>query len=42
MTDKELFKNIKKYMNKDITLEGWIRNHRKQKGFGFISLSDGK
>jgi len=41
MTDKELFKNIKKYMNKTITLEGWIRNHRKQKEFGFISFSDG-
>ncbi len=41
MTDKELFKNIKKYMNKEITLEGWIRNHRKQKEFGFISFSDG-
>ena len=28
-------------MNKTITLEGWIRNHRKQKEFGFISFSDG-
>ncbi len=41
MTDKELFNKIKKYMNKEICLEGWIRNHRKQKEFGFIDFSDG-
>ena len=41
MTDRELFKDIKKYMDKEITLEGWIKNHRKQKEFGFISFSDG-
>ena len=41
MTDKELFTNTKKYIGKEVTLEGWIRNHRKQKEFGFISFSDG-
>ena len=41
MTDRELFKNSKKYMDKEVTLEGWIKNHRKQKEFGFISFSDG-
>ena len=41
MTGKELFKEIEKYMNKTITIEGWIKNHRKQKEFGFISFSDG-
>ena len=41
MTDRELFKDIKKYMDKEVTLEGWIKNHRKQKEFGFISFSDG-
>lgn len=41
MTDKELFKNFKKYINIEITIEGWIKNHRKQKEFGFISFSDG-
>ena len=41
MTDRELFKDSKKYMNKEIALEGWIKNHRKQKEFGFISFSDG-
>ena len=41
MTDRELFKDAKKYIGKEVTLEGWIRNHRKQKEFGFISFSDG-
>ena len=38
---KELFINIDKYMNTDVVLQGWIRNHRKQKEFGFIEFSDG-
>ncbi len=37
----ELIKNVKKYMNKEVELEGWIRNHRKQKEFGFIDFADG-
>ena len=41
MTDKELFKNLKKYLNTEVMLKGWIKNHRKQKEFGFISFSDG-
>ena len=38
---KDLYKDLKKYMDKDVTLQGWIRNHRKQKEFGFIDFSDG-
>lgn len=38
---KELFENIENYIDKDIKLTGWIRNHRKQKEFGFIDFSDG-
>ena len=38
---KELFEHIKEYENKEVTLQGWIRNHRKQKTFGFIEFSDG-
>ena len=37
----ELIKNVEKYMDKDIELQGWIRNHRKQKEFGFIDFADG-
>ena len=38
---KELFENTQKYINKVIKIQGWIRNHRKQKEFGFIDFSDG-
>ena len=41
MTDKELFKKTEEYIGKEVILEGWIKNHRKQKEFGFISFSDG-
>ena len=41
MTDRELFNNTEEYIGKTITIEGWIKNHRKQKEFGFISFSDG-
>ena len=30
---KELFSKIKDYEGKSVVLEGWIRNHRKQKDF---------
>ena len=36
MSDKELFLNYKDYLDKEVVLEGWIKNHRKQKEFGFI------
>ena len=38
---KELYERLEEYLDKDITLQGWIRNHRKQKEFGFIDFSDG-
>ena len=41
MTDRELFEKTEEYIGKKVTLEGWIKNHRKQKEFGFISFSDG-
>lgn len=41
MDIKELYINIDKYMNEEVTVYGWIRNHRKQKDFGFIDFSDG-
>ena len=41
MDIKELYKNIELYLDKEIVLNGWIRNHRKQKDFGFIDFSDG-
>ena len=38
---KELYEKTEKYLDKEVTLQGWIRNHRKQKEFGFIDFSDG-
>ena len=38
---KDLLKDIEKYLDKDIELQGWIKSHRKQKEFGFIEFSDG-
>ena len=38
---KLIYKDIKKYIDKEIILEGWIRNHRRQKEFGFIDFYDG-
>ena len=38
---KELYQEVNKYIDKDVIIQGWIRNHRKQKEFGFIDFSDG-
>ena len=36
---KEIYESD--YLGKEITVQGWVRNHRKQKEFGFIDFSDG-
>ena len=41
MDVKELYEKIEDYKNKEVTLQGWIKNHRKQKEFGFLDFSDG-
>ena len=41
MTIKEILDNKEKYLDKEIVVNGWIRNHRPQKEFGFINLADG-
>ncbi len=38
---KEIYDDLKKYIDKEVKIEGWVRNHRKQKEFGFIDFSDG-
>ena len=37
----DLLKEIKDYEGKDVEICGWIKNHRPQKEFGFISFNDG-
>ena len=38
---RELAEQANNLMGNDVILEGWIRNHRKQKEFGFIEFYDG-
>lgn len=38
---KEISENIKQYKEKKIEVQGWVRNNRGQKKFGFINLNDG-
>ena len=38
---KELYEKEKELLEKTVILNGWVRNHRKQKEFGFIDFYDG-
>ena len=38
---KDLYKNLKDYENKEITLEAWVKTVRASKNFGFIEINDG-
>ncbi len=38
---KELFEKDNELLEKTVILNGWVRNHRKQKEFGFIDFYDG-
>lgn len=41
MDIKDLYEKKDTYMNKEVILQGWVKNHRKQKEFGFLDISDG-
>ena len=41
ITVKDLYKNTNKFVNQEITLEGWVKTVRDSKNFGFIELNDG-
>ncbi len=41
MEIKKLYETYKESFDKEVKIKGWIRNHRKQKDFGFIDFSDG-
>lgn len=38
---RDLWEDVEKYLDQEVIIRGWIRNHRKQKEFGFINFSDG-
>ena len=41
VTVKELYKETKSFVDKEIELAGWVRTARESKTFGFIELNDG-
>src|SRR5574344_784705 len=41
MEIKELHEKFKELINKEVEISGWVKNHRKQKEYGFIDLFDG-
>lgn len=41
MDIRELFKHWESHVNQTLSLEGWVRNHRDQKSFGFLMVNDG-
>ena len=41
MDIRELFAKKEEFLGKEVTLHGWIRNHRNQKKMGFLDFYDG-
>ena len=41
-TVKEIYKEREKYLDKEVTVGGWVRSVRDSKTFGFIVVNDGK
>ena len=41
MDIKELIQKMNEFLDKEVVLEGWVKNHRKQKTIGFIEFNDG-
>lgn len=37
----EIYRDYESFLNKEVIIDGWVRNHRKQKEFGFIDFADG-
>ena len=40
-TIKELYRNTESYLDKEVTVGGWVRSIRDSKTFGFIVVNDG-
>lgn len=38
---KELYRNLSFYVDKEVTVGGWVRNNRDSKNFGFLVINDG-
>ena len=40
-TVKEIYKHSENFLDKEVTIGGWVRSLRDSKAFGFIVVSDG-
>lgn len=40
-TVREIYKSQEAFLDKEITMGGWVRSNRDSKSFGFLSISDG-
>ena len=40
-TVRDIYKNRENYLDKEVTVGGWVRSVRDSKSFGFIVLHDG-
>ncbi|MCP4214938.1 MAG: asparagine--tRNA ligase, partial [bacterium] len=38
---KQIYRDYKAYLDKDVKVSGWVRSVRASKAFGFIVLNDG-
>ena len=38
---RELYRNQEEYLDKTVTIGGWVRSIRSSKNFGFIVVNDG-
>ena len=38
---KDLFTNTNNFVDKEVTIEGWVKTVRDSKTFGFLELNDG-
>lgn len=38
---RQLFRNLDRYANQVVEINGWVRNNRAQKAFGFLMINDG-
>ena len=40
-TIREIWKNRENYIDKEISIGGWVRSNRDSKAFGLLMISDG-
>ncbi len=38
---RQLIRNTPRYINQEVEINGWVRNNRDQKAFGFLAINDG-